>query len=249
MEESKRSYYIEYNREKYARCNKIEKGKILDELCVEFEISRRQGVRLFAKKEVGRPRNSAKKGRKSKYRDAEFIRSLREVWKISHWMCSRHLKVAIPDWLPFIEKANGAFSEPNRVKLLSISAPTIDRILKPYKALKGKSLTLSGGFRDEIPIQGPVWNIEQPGYMETDTVAHCGGSMAGEFINSVIMVDLATLWTEPRAVFGRGSTPVVYAVEDIEKNLPFEILGYDSDNGGEVLNQHILKYFHRRASC
>lgn len=79
-------------------------------------------------------------------------------------------------------------------RLLTVSAPTIDRILRHIKGLKGKSFTRPGGFRDEIPIQeGGVWNIEIPGYFECDTVAHCGGSVAGEFIFSVTMVDVATL--------------------------------------------------------
>lgn len=67
--------------------------------------------------------------------------------------------------------------------------------------------------------------------------------MHGDFINSVTMVDIAMTWTEARAVFGRASKPVVYAIEDIESSLPFPVLGYDTDNGGEVLNQHILRYF------
>ncbi|MCC6220534.1 MAG: hypothetical protein IT291_04745, partial [Deltaproteobacteria bacterium] len=81
------------------------------------------------------------------------------------------------------------------------------------------------------------------GFLESDTVAHCGGSLAGEFVYSLTLVDIATLWTETRAVFGKGSTNIVNAIEDIERRLPFMILGYDSDNGTEVLNQHVLRYF------
>jgi hypothetical protein len=60
--------------------------------------------------------------------------------------------------------------------------------------------------------------------METDTVAHCGGSMFGDFINTVTMVDIATIWTEARAAFGRGSNATLDAVIDIEYRLPFPIL-------------------------
>jgi hypothetical protein len=115
--------------------------------------------------------------------------------------------------------------------------------LKPWKARQGKSITQGGGFREQIPIQESVWNIELPGYLEADTVAHCGGSTMGEYINTLTMVDIATTWTETRAVFGKGSTPIVHAIEDIEQQLPFDILGYDCDNGTEVLNSHVLRYF------
>jgi len=148
----------------------------------------------------------------------------------------------MPEWLRAVEEEQGLYSVEIRDKLLSISAPTIDRILKPYKALKGKSLTRSGGFRDEIPIQENVWDEQRPGFIEADTVHHCGGSTFGEYVSTLNSVDIATVWTETRAVFGRGSGPIVKALEDIEARLPFELLGYDVDNGGEVLNAHILRY-------
>jgi hypothetical protein len=82
----------------------------------------------------------------------------------------------------------------------------MDSYLQRYKVEKVKSLTRSAGFREEIPIQENIWDIEVPGHMETDTVAHCGGSMMGEFINSVTSVDIATLWTEVSPSFGRVSS-------------------------------------------
>ena len=77
-------------------------------------------------------------------------------------MCSRHLHSAASEWLPEIEVDRGAFSKSVHDRLLSISAATIDRILRPYKVTKGKSLTRSGGFRDEIPIQESCWDIKVP---------------------------------------------------------------------------------------
>jgi hypothetical protein len=243
MESIKKRCLIEMLRVRYNRSRKKEKGEILEELGEQLGIGRKQAQRLLGAKEVGRPRNPLRRGRPSRYRDVEFIAALKLVWKTTKYMCSRHLRAAIPDWLPAIEAERGPFSESVRERLLAISAPTIDRALRPYKVIKGKTFTRSGGFRDEIPIQENIWDIKVPGYLETDTVAHCGGSMLGEFVNSLTMVDVATMWTEVRAVFGRGSTPIVHAIEDIESALPFAILGYDADNGGEVLNQHVFRYF------
>lgn len=235
--------FVEHLSSRYRRSSKLGKGELIREACERLKVGRRQARRLLGSKSVGRPRKPDFRGRPSKYRDQEFIAALKYVWKRTRYMCSRHLKSAIPEWLPCIEAEQGSFSANIHERLLSISAPTIDRILKPYKGIKGKSFTRSGGFRDEIPIQENIWDIKVPGYLEADTVAHCGGSMFGEFINSLVLVDIATTWTVARAVFGRASGPVVAALEDIEKTLPFEIQGYDSDNGGEVLNQHVLKYF------
>jgi hypothetical protein len=157
--------------------------------------------------------------------------------------CGRILKEGLPEWINFIELEYGVFNDEIKKKLLKISSATIDRQLKVYKQEKGKSLTRSTGFRDEIPIQGSVWDIKVPGFVESDTVAHCGGSLAGEFVNTLTIVDIATIWTEVRAIFGRGSNAAFDALKDIEASLPFPILGYDADNGGEVLNWGILRYF------
>jgi hypothetical protein len=234
---------ISWLRRRYKEAKRKEKTEILTEVVERFSVGRRQAKRLMNEESTRGRSKPSQRGRPSKYQDPEFIKALRVVWKSTKFMCSRHLKAAMPEWLPFVEKEYGCFSNEIRQKLLTVSAPTMDRLLKRYRAIRGKSFTRSGGFRDEIPIQGNVWDISVPGYLESDTVAHCGGSTAGEFVYTVTMVDIATIWTETRAVFGKGSTNIVNAIEDIELRLPFPILGYDSDNGTEVLNSHILRYF------
>jgi len=81
------------------------------------------------------------------------------------------------------------------------------------------------------------------GFMEADTVAHCGTSMAGDFIWSVTFADILTGWTENRAVWNKGAQGVITQVGDIEDKLPFELLGFDCDNGSEFLNHHLWSYF------
>jgi hypothetical protein len=243
MNKLEKECYIGIFRERYRRAKKKSRGKILDEVTGRLEVGRRQARRLLNRRQVGRPGNPERRGRPGKYQDREFIGELRFVWKKTRYMCSRHLKAAMPTWLPFIEKDGRRFRDDIRVRLLSISAPTIDRLLKPYKALKGLPLTRSGGFREEIPIQENIWDEKRPGFLEADTVGHCGGSTMGEYLNSLTMVDIATTWTETRTVFSKASGPIVKAIEDIEDVLPFDIRGYDSDNGTEVLNRHVLRYF------
>lgn len=245
MKDIEKYCFLEPLRYKYKEAKKKEKGAILDSVQECLELSRRQARRLMEGRNVGRPKNPGKAGRRGKYQDLAFRQSLKEVWKKMHFVCSRIMKAGMPEWLHFIEEDRSRpFREDINQRLRTISPATIDRILKPWKAQKGKSLTCSGGFRDEIPIQqGEVWNITTPGFLEADTAAHCGGSVHGQYINSLMMVDIATLWTEARAVFGKGSTPIVLAIEDVENFLPFDIKGYDSDNGKEVLNHHVLNYF------
>lgn len=231
-------------RERYRRGTKSYKSGIITEACERLDVGRKHAIRLLNGHGAGRPRKPGKRGRPSKYQDKPFKDALRRVWKTARYQCGRALKSAIPEWLPAIEEEHGTFSSDIRERLLKVSAPTIDRILRPFKVEKGKSFTRSGGFRDEIPIQGNIWDIKIPGYMETDTAVMCGGSLLGEFVNTLTMVDIATLWTETRAIFGKGSNAAFDVIRDIEHTLPFTVLGYDADNGGEVLNRHLYEYFY-----
>ena len=89
----------------------------------------------------------------------------------------------MPKWLPALEQLDGVFRHDVHVRLLQVSAATIDRVLKPYEAEHGKSFTRPGSLiRNEIPISDNQWDISLPGYVEADTVAHCGGSTYGESI-------------------------------------------------------------------
>jgi hypothetical protein len=240
---SNKKDYLSIFRNKYRKSTKLGKGKILNEVTDELSIDRKYAIRLLSAKSSGRPKKPGKRGNPGKYQDYEFKSALRAIWRICDYMCSKKLKVAIPDWLPFIEESKGKYSDEIRSKLLAVSPPTIDRILNPYKATRGKSWTKNGGFREDIPIQEKTWEINLPGYIEADTVAHCGGSMGGEFINTLTVVDIATIWTETDAVYGRGSNNTFSSLKIIESELPFIVLGYDADNGGEVLNNQVLGYF------
>ena len=134
--------------------------------------------------------------------------------------------------------------------LLSISAATIDRFLNPvriqYKK-RGRTTTKPGTLlRKHIPIKTNQWDESRPGFLEADTVAHCGESLSGMFAYTIDCVDIATGWTEQRAVWGKGETAVLEQIKDIEKSLPFPLLGFDSDNGSEFLNYHLLRHFAQR---
>lgn len=238
---------IEVLRYRYRHLRKRRKGEVLRELEARFSLDRKYLIRLLARKPGGRPKTPKPRGRKSKYGDPAFQQALRRVWKTTYYMCGRYLKEAMPDWVPSIERKSSAFPAEVRERLFSISASTIDRHLRPYKAEHGKTLTKPGGvIRSEIPVQGNIWDTTVPGHIECDTVAHCGGSMFGDFINSVTTVDIATTWAEVRGTWGRGSSGVIEQLQEIEATLPFPILGYDADNGGEVLNWHVIKYFNDR---
>lgn len=244
--EEEKQYYFESFRRRYHQASKKYKGQLLDEFCRVGGYERKYAIKLLSKRKSGRPATPTKRGRKSRYDCPNFLKVLKKLWFLTEFMCSKLLKEAIPNWIPFYELHYGAFGEDVRAKLLVISPRTIDRVLAPTKASfgKGKSGTKPGKMlRSQIPISTECWDTTIPGYLEADTVAHCGGSLEGNFIWSVTAVDIATTWTELRVTWNKGAHGVIEQITDIENMLPFPLKGFDCDNGSEFLNQHLVKHF------
>jgi hypothetical protein len=84
--------------------------------------------------------------------------------------------------------------------------------------------------------------VRVPGYLEADTVAHCGGSSEGLFVSTLNTTDFQTCWSERRAILGKGETAVLEAMGEIENDLPFRFRGLDSDSGGEFINHSLLRF-------
>jgi hypothetical protein len=178
------------------------------------------------------------------------MKPLKRVWLAANLPCSKRLRAVLPLWLPFYAKEFGSLPHGVVTALQSISASTIDRLLKParvqYKG-RGRSTTKPGTLlKKHIPIKTDQWDETRPGFLEADTIAHCGDSMAGMFVFTIDCVDIATTWTEQRAVWGKGEAGVLQQIKDIEESLPFPLLGFDSDNGSEFLNHHLVRHFHQR---
>lgn len=176
-----------------------------------------------------------------KYKADTLLEPLRRIWFASDQPCGKRLKAAIPLWLPHYETQYGALAESIRVDLLKVSAATLDRLLKPLRVThpKGLSGTKPGSLlKTQIPIRTHHWDETQPGFMEADTVAHCGNSLAGDFIWSLTMTDIVTGWTECRATWNKGSQGVLKQIQAIEALLPSPLKGCDCDNGSEFLNHY-----------
>jgi hypothetical protein len=240
-----RSIYL-----RYKRASRKEKGVILDEFCLNCGYHRKHAIRTLNSFKLYTKPKPGKRGKPSVYNKNSIIKPLKDIWLASNLPCSKRLKAILPLWLPFYEEQYTKLTTEALGALQSISAPTIDRLLKPvrvkYKG-RGRSTTKPGSLlKKQIPIKTEQWDESRPGFLEADTVAHCGESMAGMFAFTVDCVDIATTWTEQRAVWGKGETGVLQQIEDIEEFLPFTLLGFDSDNGSEFLNYHLLRHFTER---
>jgi len=137
-------------------------------------------------------------------------------------------------------------------KLGTISLSTVKRIFqtdydRSYQKLKlhGGMTTPGTALKAQVAVRVGFWDVTKPGYFEIDTVAHNGGDPNGTFIYTVNMTDVILGWTEPEAIMGKGEKATVMAIDDIKEDLPYELVGLDSDGGSEFINWHLHRYCKR----
>ncbi|MGD0886689.1 MAG: hypothetical protein ABSA46_17755 [Thermodesulfovibrionales bacterium] len=209
---SKREY-LEAIYLRYKKASRKQKAMILDEFCAACEYHRKHAIRLLRKFRRFLKPKKKKKGRIPLYRKEALLKPLKQIWLTANLPCSKRLKAVLPLWLPSYGQEYGKLSGEVTEALLAISPATIDRILKPVRARykgHGRSTTKPGTLlRKHMPIKTNQWDESRPGFLEADTVAHCGTSMAGMFAFTLDCVDIATGWTEQRAVWGKGETEVL----------------------------------------
>ena len=241
--------YLQTIRPRYRSASRQDKMRILDEFCATCGYNRKYAIRILnTYRPVNSPVNLSRRGRSKVYKEDLILTVLTDIWKTTNLPCSKRLKAILPLWLPFYE--NEHLSEETYRKLLTISPATIDRLMAKDRAKFGKlglSTTKPGSIlKKHIPVKTGQWDENCPGFLEVNTVAHCGTSVAGMFVFTLNSVDIASQWTEQRATWGKGEMGVLNQIKSIEENLPFPIKGFDCDNGTEFLNWHLLRYLTQR---
>jgi len=247
MSKQTREEVLERLRRRYANAGAEHKRKLLDQAQALLGYHRKSAIRALRAPAVVRgPRIIT--GRPVTYEPGLLLRWLRPIWAATDYACGRRLVAMLPEWVPAYEQHERRLPGEVRDKLLMASGRTLDRLLEPLRGEgTGRSLTRPGTLlRQQIPIRGSLWEEGKAGWLEVDTVALCGGSVAGEFVWMVDGVDYATTWVEVRAMWGRGQAGTLAALQDVEESLPFALLGLDSDNGGEFLNYHVLHWLQQR---
>lgn len=232
--------YLEKIRERYEKATKRQKTLILDEFCKVCELTRKHAIKLLNEQPRMVP---VRPGPKAIY--GENIEGhLVKIWRAMGRICSKNLVAAMPLWLEYYY----GITPDERRLLLKVSSATVDRILQKHRdeVRRGISSTEPSMIKNKIPLKLLEDSDVPPGFVEADTVAHCGTSLAGEFINTLTVTDICSAWTENRAVWKKESATVLKAIGSIEASLPFSILGFATDNGNEFLNHDLHSYFFNR---
>jgi len=244
MSQRSKRELLEEIRPRYLKSKKSEKKIMLDEFVAATSYHRKYATRIL---KHGRPRQSSKKHGYHKVYQGEVVVALEQIWEICGRICSKRLHPFLPEMLKVLERCGELqLSEQTKALLLQMSRSTIDRCLGParFDQPHGLSTTKPGSLlKKAIPVRTYTpWDEDQPGFLEIDLVAHCGGSVEGQYINTLTCVDLSTGWIECLAVHHRSQQAVFEAIQTMRTYLPFFLLGLDSDNGGEFINDLLHQY-------
>jgi hypothetical protein len=231
-------------RPRYLKAKKVEKKQILDEFVLATGYHRKYATRIL---KHGRPRRSGKKHGLPKIYQGEVVTALEQTWEVCGRICSRRLHPFLPVMVKVLERCREIDLEPETKRLLlQMSSATIDRCLSParFEHPHGLSTTRPGSLlKKAIPVSTYTpWDEDQPGFLEIDLVTHCGGTTEGQFLYTLTSVDLSTGWIECQVVRQRTQQAVFEAIRTMRTQLPFRLLGIDSDNGSEFINDLLYQY-------
>lgn len=236
-------------RERYAAADRRQKTIILDEFTAATGYGRKHAIAVLRRASAATEPTAQKRSRARLYTD-EVRQALVTVWEASNRLCSKRLVPYLPTFVAALERfGHLKIDAETRRLLLGLSAATVDRLL--YQKRHGRPRSLSTTrpgplLKNQIPIRTFTdWNDDRAGFLEADSVAHCGTSMAGTFTGSLVLTDVKTGWTECRALLYKDQDFVVQALSDVRDRLPFPILGLDTDNGSEFLTNKLIGFCER----
>ncbi|MCE9615855.1 MAG: transposase family protein [Lentisphaerae bacterium] len=245
VNQSKREYLARI-KDRYRHAGRKGKARILDEFCAVCGHHRKHAIRLLnadhrrVRRKPGRPRSCG----------ADELQVLEDIWLNADCPCSVRLAGMIKLWLPWYEKRHGDLDADCRQKLEAIRPRTLDRLLLPVRRKhghRGLTGTRHGDYlKHGIPIKISHRDVDQPGFIQADTVAHGGNNTEGDFVWSLTFTDVFTGWTENGAVWNKGEAGVHELLRRFEDRLPFRVRGFHTDNGGEFINHHLHSFYRDR---
>lgn len=239
MSEKSTEEYTSKMRARYRRLTgRKARGKLLDEFIEITGWERKHANKVLLGKRRSKGRRG-KRGAPRKYGPA-LVKALKTSWLVMEQPCGKRMKDMLPLWTKHMD-----CSEEIRDQLARISAASIDRLLHDFKVRSGKKIRPpkpASSVKALVEVRAQSWDTTETGWTEVDTVAHCGGDMSGNFIWTLTSVEISSGWTELRAVWNRGQHASFQALESIWESQPFDLLGVDSDNGGEFLNYHLYDW-------
>lgn len=236
--------------EEYLKENKAGKGRILDAVCAVTGCHRKAATRRFgtlATQDTVARRE--RRGRKTIY-GATVTAALRELWDMTSRICAERLHDEISNYVRALRRDRmWRHDDATTASLLAMSVGTMKARIGEFENVKkrgGRGTTKPSDLKEIIPVRRGPWQNPPPGNGEIDTVAHCGGSLFGDFCYTVQYTDVATIWTCLAGQWNKGEEATVKSIARIKERLPVPLLGIDPDSGSEFINWHLEGWCRKR---
>ena len=247
----RRGAALDAARRRYRGLSVIGKRRLLDELQELTGYHRKSLLRLLNRPEpvaVAEPGGSLLQPDKPHHRrryGPEVLEALVPLWEASDRLCGKRLQALLPLLVESLESHGHLSLDPAvRESVLAISSATIDRLLSPIRKQSGgngwrRPPRAYSAVRRRVPVRTfKGWeDHSEPGWLEIDLVAHCGGRMEGRFLWTLVATDIATGWSESLPIVMRDGAVVLTALQLIRRQLPFPLRGIDADNDPVFMNQ------------
>ena len=236
---------------RYGGARRSERSRILDEFAAVTGYHRKHAIRLLSgrgNREKGEPHTDATGqagSRRGRY-GPDVRDALIQLWEVADRVCSKRLQPMITVLLPALERHGWVtLDEATRAKLLQVSAATIDRLLAGVRLAAGSGRRRPAGFGSAVRRSVPIrtfndWGNPAPGWVEVDFVAHGGTTVSGAFVQTLVLTDVATGWTECIPIVVREAEMVVHALNRARELFPFPLRGMDFDNDSLFMNDLVV---------
>lgn len=237
-----REELVEATSSRYRSGGRDEKKQILDEFVAVTGFHRKHAMRLLRRGPAIKT-DGARKLRRL-YDDAVRA-ALIVIWEASDRICGKRLRSLAPLLVDAMERHGHLELDPEvRRKLLAMSAATMDRALKEAKTSGGRRRRGPvSAIRRSIPVRTFAdWGDPPPGFCEVDLVWHSGPTAKGSFVQTLVVTDIATGWTECAPLLVREQKLLTEVLTEIRKLMPFALLGFDSDNDSVFINETVQDY-------
>ena len=230
---------------RYARGNRAERGRILDEFAAVTGLHRKHAMRLLR---AGQPSRQSGSRPGRRIYDAAVHEALIVIWEASDRICGKRLRPLVPILIEAMERHGHLQLAPEvRTGLLAMSAATMDRALREVRGRAGgrarRRAAPSAAVRRSVPVRTFAgWDDPPPGFVEADLVAHSGPTAKGSFVQTLTLTDIATGWTECAPPLVREQGLPTEVLGELRKRLPFALLGFDTDNDSVFMNETVRDY-------
>lgn len=228
--------------------NKEQRGALAKQLSQSLRVHKKSIPRSMKRLQMKRKMKSEKRGRPEEC-GADVNAALVKIWEAMEYPCAENLPPeSIDEYVAwFVAARNWNFSDAATDKLLAMSEATKKRRIASFRTkrgmLRGRSTTVSSPLKGMIPIRkSHTWRALPPGYLQADTVVHCGDLLTGDVVYSVGCVDFATYWNEYTAQWNKGEKATKESLETVRKRFPFPWKEVHPDTGNEFINYHVHRW-------